>query len=211
MAQENFKPSVEVSGDGIVRVIPDEVTISVRVENTGNNAQEVKRKNDQTISDVLNFVKNQGIAEKYVRTEYVNLNKNYDYNTKTYNYSANQSISIKLIELKKYEMLMKGLLESGINRIDGVNFSSSKKAELESEARKKAVANAKEKANEYAGELNQKIGKALSIRENIVSNIPQPMLRSAMMMDSQASGSEQTMAPGEMEIYAKVYITFELF
>ena len=32
MAQEVIKPTVDVSGEGIVRVVPDEVTISLRVE-----------------------------------------------------------------------------------------------------------------------------------------------------------------------------------
>lgn len=210
MAQEQFKPSVEVSGEGIVNVVPDEVTISVRVENNGNNAKTLKDLNDRAVHNVLGFIRSQGIADKYVQTEYVRLSKNYDYNTKSYNYVANQSISVKLTDLKKYEALMNGLMESGINRIDGINFSSSKKAELESEARKKAVAHAKMKAVEYASVLDQNVGKAISIRENIVSNNPSPLYRTAMMMDGESSGGQQTMAPGELEIRVIVYIAFEL-
>jgi uncharacterized protein YggE len=209
MAQENFKPSVEVSGEGIVTVVPDEVSVSVRVENNGKNAKTLKQENDRIVNNVLVFIKSMGIADKYVKTEYVRLNKNYDYNTKSYSYVANQSISVKLTDLKKYEELMNGLMESGINRIDGINFSSSKMSELESEARKKAVAHAKLKAVEYAKVLDQGIGKAMSIRENIVSNNPTPMYKSVMMMDSEG-GAQQTMAPGEMEIRVIVYIAFEL-
>ena len=79
------------------------------------------------------------IADKDVRTEYMNLSKNYDYNSKTYTFAANQSLSVKLRDLKKYEPVMKGLLDTGINRIDGVSFSSSNKEVLESQARKKAL------------------------------------------------------------------------
>ncbi len=209
MAQNNLKPMVEVTGEGIVRVVPDEVTINLRVENTGNDPKVLKKENDRIVNEVLSFLSSQNIDEKYVKTEYIRLNKNYDYNTKSYNYAANQSLSVKLIDLSKYEPVMNGLLESGINRIDGVSFSTSQRKALESKARKNAVANAKMKAEEYAGVLNQGVGKAISIRENINFNPPSPVLRSAMAMDS-SGGGEQTMAPGEMEVRVTVYISFEL-
>jgi hypothetical protein len=209
MAQNNIKPLVEVSGEGIVRVVPDEVTINLRVENTGDNAKELKRTNDRIVNEVLSFIKSQDIEDKYVKTEYIRLSKNYDYKTKSYNYAANQSISVKLTDLSKYETLMNGLLESGINRIDGISFSTSERQALESDARKRAVAHAKLKAEEYAGVLNQGIGKAVSIRENVNFSPPSPVLRQAMAMDS-SGGGEQTMAPGEMEVRVTVYISFEL-
>ncbi len=208
-AQTQPLPTVDVTGKGIVRVVPDEVTITVRIENTGTNAKEVKQENDRIVNEVLSFVKRMKISDKDVSTQYIRLNKNYEYNTKTYNYAANQSIAIKLRKLKDYEELMDGLLESGINRIDGISFSASNKDELESEARKKAVANAKTKAEEYARVLDQTIGKAISISEYRASNAPSPMYRT-MAMDSQASAGQQTIAAGEMEIIVTVNISFLL-
>ena len=50
------------------------------------------------------------------------------------------------LDLSKYDKLMSGLVSSGINSINGVSFSSSKMEEYEAEARKKAVLDAKQKA-----------------------------------------------------------------
>ncbi len=208
MAQNRPIPSVDVSGVGVVNVVPDEVTINIRVENTGENTKALKKQNDAIVSEVLRFLKQVKIADKDVRTEYMNLTKNYDYNSKTYTFAANQSLSIKLRDLSKYEQVIDGLLDTGINRIDGVVFSSSNREALESQARKKAVANAKMKAEEYASVLNQTVGKALSISEFRDSNGPQPLYR-AMAMDS-SSGEGQTIAPGEMEIRTTVNISFLL-
>ncbi|PKA84376.1 hypothetical protein ATE92_2564 [Ulvibacter sp. MAR_2010_11] len=207
--QTKPEATVDVTGEGIVYVVPDEVNITVRVENTGKNPKELKQENDRVVNSVFAFIKSMGIDNKYVKTEYIQLNKNYEYNTKTYTYAANQSISIKLKDLSKYESLMNGLLETGINRIDGISFESSKKASLESEARKKAVANAKMKAEEYASVLNQSIGKAVSISEFQASTFPQPMYKSAMMAQ-ESSGDQQTIAPGEMEIRLTVNVSFLL-
>ncbi len=210
-AQTQIASTVDVTGEGIVLVVPDEVTVMLRIENTGKIAKELKTQNDKIVNDVLKFIKSMGIADKDVKTEYITLGKNYEYDTKTYSYAANQSISVKLRDLKKYESLMDGLLESGINRIDGITFSSSNKAALESEARRKAVENAKLKATEYASALNQTIGKAMKISEFSQAEGPQPYFKNAMMSrDSSESGS-QSIALGEMEIRTTVNVSFFLY
>lgn len=210
MAQNTLPaPTVEVTGEGIVRVVPDEVTINIRVENTGEETKKLKKQNDATVNDVLKFLKKMNIADKDVRTEYMNLNKNYDYNSKTYTFAANQSISVKLRDLKEYESVMSGLLDTGVNRIDGVDFSSSNKDALESQARKKAIENAQMKAKEYAGALNQNVGKAISISEFSNNPGPRPMYKMSAMSESSGSG-DQSIALGEMEIRTTVNVSFLL-
>ncbi|MGJ8665792.1 MAG: SIMPL domain-containing protein [Patiriisocius sp.] len=209
MAQQNQKPSVDVTGEGIVSIIPDQVTINARVEITGKDAKTVKQQNDAIVNEVFSMLKKLGIEDKNIQTDYIRLSKNYEYNSKTYNYAANQAISIKLMSLDNYERVMNGLLQSGINRIDGVNFASSKQNDLEQEARKKAVMNAKMKANDYAGVLQQSVGKAIQISEFQQNSSPQPMYK-AMAMEGDMAGGQQTIAPGEMEIKVRVNISFEL-
>lgn len=209
MAQNAETPTVDVIGEGIVHVVPDEVTINIRVENTGENTKNLKEQNDATINDVLKFLKKMNIEDKDVKTQYMNLSKNFDYNSKTYTFAANQSLSVKLRDLKKYEQVMKGLIDTGINRIDGVDFSSSNNSNLESQARKKAIENAQMKAKEYAKALNQNVGKAVSISEFKNSSDPRPMYNMSAMRDS--SGSEgQSIALGEMEIRTTVNVSFLL-
>lgn len=206
-----MQPTVDVMGEGIVKVVPDEVTINVQVENKGQNPKDLKQKNDFVINEVLAFIRSMKIDDKNVQTEYVRLNKNYDYQTKTYSYVANQSISIYLKDLKLYESLMNGIVEKGINRIDGISFSSSKINELKSEARIKAMENAKMKADEYAQVLKQSIGKAVSISEFNNISYPGPVNKKAMMMSSDSSGMEQqTISVGEIEIVTKVNVSFIL-
>ena len=156
----NITPAVTVNGEGIVKVIPDEVVIKSRIEHDGDNPQEVKKQNDAVVNAVIKYLKSEGVPEKNIQTDYVNLNKNYNYNDKTYSYVANQAISIKLDDLKNYEKIMSGLLKAGLNRIDGVQFKSSEMEKYMTEARKKAVLNAKNKASEYASSLGQSREKA---------------------------------------------------
>jgi len=205
-------PQISVSGEGKIKVIPDEATITVAVENSGKDATEVKKLNDATVEKVLKAIKQAGIAPADFQSQRVNLNKNYDYNTKKYSYVANQMISIHLKDLKKYDKLMMDLVDSGINNIQGVAFESSKIKEFERQARKEAMLNAKEKATDYVSVLaGQKVGKALLISENSATNYPRPQVYAmkSMAMESDSMPRE-TLAIGEIEIIATINVSFIL-
>ncbi|NJY63001.1 SIMPL domain-containing protein [Salinimicrobium sp. CDJ15-81-2] len=199
--------TVSVIGTGTVNIVPDKVLINSRIEHTGKSAVEVKKQNDKVVNDVIKYLKSQGIASENIQTEYIRLNKEFNYNTKDTFYSANQAISIELKDLKKYEDIMSGLLNSGLNRIDGIEFMTSKKEALQSEARKKAVLDAQMKAREYAEALGQKIGRATRISE-VQTDHYQPVYR--VMEMKQDSAGQETIAPGEMEVRVKVNVDFLL-
>ena len=211
ISQQNIeRPVVNVTGEGVVKVKPDEVLIKSRIEHEGSSAAEVKKQNDVVVDKVINYLKSQGLDEKDIQTDYVNLNKRYDYNDKTYSYVANQAISITLHEISEYEKIMKGLLENGLNRIDGIQFKSSEMEKYEKEARKLAVLDAQNRARELAQPLGQDIGKAVTITEMDYNNF-QPVYRMDEAVEmSAAKGSQQTIAPGELEIKIKVNVGFDL-
>ncbi len=108
MAQEKMQPLVTVMGEGTIKVIPDEVTINVSVETQGKKALDVKTENDRSVDAVVQFLKKSGIDSKDVQTQQVRLNKNYDYNTKTYSYNATQSITILLKNIASYDKIIAG-------------------------------------------------------------------------------------------------------
>jgi len=213
-AQENKAqiPQISVTGEGKVKVTPDRAIINVGVLNTGKDAKEVKTLNDETVDKVIKFLKKSGLNAADYKTNNVNLHKNYDYEKKKQVYQANQSISITLKELSKYDEIMMGLNDSGVNNIQGVEFKSSKMEELEKEARKKAMLNAKQKAEDYVSVLGQKIGKALLISDSSHAYYPQPMYKNSMVGgEAMVSGdSQETLAVGEIEITANVNVTFVL-
>lgn len=205
-------PSINVSGEGKVRVTPDQVFIFISIETKGTKVEEVKKENDLKVDAILKFIKKSNVAAADFQTQRISLNPSYDFEKKKHNYAATQSIQILLRDLSKYDFLMEGLVNEGINRIDNVEFKSSKMNSLQSEARKLAAKDAKSKANDYVVELGQKVGKAITISDNSVSYAPQPhhyAMRS-MAMDKFESAPKETLAIGEIEIIANVSIRFSL-
>ncbi|MGV3459272.1 MAG: SIMPL domain-containing protein [Flavobacterium sp.] len=207
---EKMPAQINVTGEGKVKVMPDQAIITVGVENVGNNAAEVKKKNDTAIDAVIKFLKSSGLPATDYQTRRVNLGRNYDYDKKKYNFTASQTIVITLKDLAKYDSLMMGLTDAGVNTINGVEFRTSKQAQYETEARTKAVQAARGKAGDYAAALGQKAGKALMVTDNTQTYYPVAnMARYDMAMEKMDSPRE-TLAVGEIEITANVNISFQL-
>ncbi len=204
-------PMINVSGEGKVKVAPDQASISISIETKGTKAEDVKRENDTKMDAILKFIKKSNIVKEDFQTQRVALNPNYDYLKKKSNYVATQSVQILLKDLSKYDVLMEGLVNEGINRIDNVEFKSSKMVQLQSEARKLAMKEAKAKADDFVSVLGQKVGKAILISDNSQTYSPQPRVfaMKAMAMDG-AAAPRETLAAGEIEITANVSVSFIL-
>jgi len=204
-------PQINVAGEGKIKVTPDYAVISIGVENTGADAAEVKKKNDATVDAVIKYLKSLKLAPADYQTKQVYLSKSYDYTKKKNTFVASQQISVTLRDLSKYDTLMMGLVDTGINNIQGVEFKSTKLAQFESEARKAAVVDAKAKAQDYAAALGQKVGKAILVSDNSQTNYPMPRMYAMEMKASADSGMpRETLAVGEIEILSNVTISFIL-
>ncbi len=205
-------PMINVSGEGKVKVAPDQVLISISIETKGTKAEDVKRENDKKMDGILRFIKKSSIAPEDFQTQRISLNPNYDYEKKKSNYVATQTLHILLKDLSKYDTLMEGLVSEGINRIDTVEFKTSKLVQLQSDARKLAIKDAKAKAEDFVSVLGQKVGKAIVISDNSQPYSPQPQPRmyamKSMAMDE--SATKETLAIGEIEILANVSVSFVL-
>lgn len=211
-AQETKQiPQINVSGEGKIKVVPDQATLTVTVETKGNNAKEVKKINDEQMESVLKLLKKMNLPATDYKTQRVSLNPQYDYEKKKNTYNAQQTIEILLKDLSKYDELMEGIVENGVNRIDNVVFQSSKLAQYQSEARKLAMKEAKLKAEDYVAVLGQKVGRALTITDNSPTYYPQPVFATMRKMEmSDSAAPRETLATGEITITANVSVNFIL-
>lgn len=204
-------PQISVTGEGKIKVVPDQATITATVETKGNNAKDVKKENDKHMEAVLKMIKKMNLAPADYRTQRVSLNPIFDYEKKKTTYNATQTVEILLRDLSQYDELMEGLVDQGVNRIDNVVFQSSRVAQYQSDARKMAMKDAKHKAEDYVSVLGQKVGRAMTISDNSQSYQPQPVYArmKAMAMD-ESTATRETLAEGEITITANVSVSFIL-
>lgn len=214
-AQETKQmPQITVTGEGKLKVIPDEALITLAVENNGKEALEVKKKNDEQVAKVLQVIKRFGIAPTDFQTQQVSLYKNYDEASKKQSYVAHQTLTIHLKNLSQYDALLLEVMEAGINSIQGVEFKASQLKVYESQVRKNAMVAAKQKAMDFVSELpGQKVGKALVVLDSSFTQFPRAVFSEMKTYAMAADGievSEETLAIGSLEINVTVTVTFAL-
>lgn len=206
-------PLITVTGESVVRVKPDEVTMTFGVETKNTDAKVAKTENDKLMSDILKYLKSQKIDPKNIQTDYVRLNSMYIYDDKERKeeFRAVNTVSLKITDISKYEEISAGLVDRGINKIDQVSFGASKIKEYEAEARVQAIKAAKEKAQALASAIGQSTGKAYYINETSSEVIPYPRYGMMKAMDyAESSANGPTIAPGELEVKGKVTVSFVL-
>ena len=54
-------PQISVSGEGKIKVAPDQAVINVGFQNSGKDSKEVKSLNDEVVDKVIKFLKKMGI------------------------------------------------------------------------------------------------------------------------------------------------------
>lgn len=162
-------PLISVSGSAEVKVVPDEVRLSVGVETRDAKLDEARRENDERVSKALSFLKGSGVKDKDVQTDFISVEPSYDSTvsrTKPVIYVVRKSIEIKLTRIDAFEGLLTGLLTNGVNNVHGIDFRTSHLRKHRDAARAMAVRAAKEKADALASELGVKRGKVHSINAN---------------------------------------------
>jgi uncharacterized protein YggE len=107
---------------------------------------------------------------------------------------------------------LKVLAENKADNINGPNMFVDKREEIEEDLRAEAIEDAKEKAEELAGELEVKLSKIVGFSESGSRNYSvRPMYKMAVMADAAAPEIEAPeINPGQEKITKTVSITFQI-
>jgi len=204
---------ITVTGTAEIRVVPDEATLTFGVDSHDRDLAAAKAQNDGLVRKVLAAARAAGVDEKDIQTSTLTLSANYSEEKvpRLLGYEVEQTITLKLKNLSKYESLMTELLQAGVNRLEGVQFAVAEPRKYNDEARAGALRAAREKAVAMAAELSQTIGKPVQIAEE--SENPYE-LRTQNFASSRTreplGGVETTVASGQIAIRAIVRVTFQL-
>ena len=206
------------SGDAILRVKPDQVVISLGAESRGKDLLSTKEKNHKIINQVIAYCKKQGIKENYIQTDYIKIHPSYqtDEEDQVHFYTVHQSLSIVLDDVTKYEEILTNVLKFGINRVENIEFRTTKLRESRDKVRKMAITAAKQKAEFLSGEVGLKLGKIVNINESVqnpmnsfsmsnYANISQNVAQD-VIGDSQG----ETLSVGLLSLKAYVTLTYDL-
>jgi hypothetical protein len=216
--------TITTSGDADVNVVPDEVVLMLGVETWDKDLGAAKNQNDARVKKVLALTQDFRIESKYVQTDQISVEPRYtdSYTQRDFvGFFVRKSVVVTLKDLTKFEDLLTGLLGAGATHIYNVQYRTTELRKYRDQARALAIQAAQEKAKSLAGEVGQKAGKAITIREessnwwssyswrwggaqsmsqNVVQNIG----------GTSAPVDDSAIALGQITVNARVTVTFEL-
>jgi uncharacterized protein len=202
-------PAISVNGEATVSVAPDQAQIDAGVTSEAKTAREASDANNAAMGKVLLALKGAGIEEKDYQTSRLSLQPQYAPNrpgpSAITGYRASNRVSIKLRDVTKVANVIDTLVGAGANEIGGINFVVSQASKLLDEAREKAVADARRKAEIYAKAAGVTLGEPLGISEE--GQAPQPVFRGKVAAPMAITAP---VAPGEETLSVTVSVSWAI-
>ncbi len=204
---------VKTTGTAELKVTPDQAVIQLGVEHQSATAKNAKTAVAAASRKILAALKGLGIDDKDIQTDYLSLQPMIDYRKglRITNFTAEQSLSVKVRDLSKLDDIMDAVMSAGANNIGGIEYQSSELRKYKDEARDAAAKAAREKADALAKALGNQIGKTYSIEEVQQSEgyYGNNGLTANTTMEDEKSRAPST-APGELTVKASVIVAFDL-
>ncbi len=213
---------ISVSGDGEVFAVPDTATFSVTVQEEAKDVKDAQDVATKKSNAIIAYLKEGGVEEKDIQTTDYSVHPQYDYTNSTCSggycppgkqtlrgFQVSQTLTIKVRDTKKAGGLLSGVGSRGASSVSGLSFTIDDQDALEAEARDKAIAKAKEKAEVLADSLGVRIVRIVGFSEG--GNYPVPYGRGGDVMTMAAEAKAAPEIPvGENKITSNVTVTYEI-
>lgn len=212
-AKEN---TIGVSGYGTVSYVPNQATYTTGIETEAENAAEAVRQNSEAMENVLAEIKKLGLPDKAVQTSQYTIQPRYEH-TRQLNgtqkqvlkgYLVRNTLNLHITDIELLGTLLDSVAQAGANTGGNLSFGTDTYDTLREEARRKAVQDARKKADTLAQEAGVRITGVHSIDEQAMHS-PQPPHRAMMMRSAMAeSASSVPIRQGEQEVNISVNVVY---
>lgn len=200
-------PAVVVSGEGVVKAVPDQAWVRVGAESRSKISKEAQARNAEAMTAVQQKMMSLGIPKDAVRTLAIDLQIEYDYangRQTPRGYVARNTIEVRVDDFAKLGDVLDAAVGSGATNLHGLRFEVKRREALEREAMQLAVANAMGRAEALASGARRTIDRVLRIEESTVGRGGEAPVM-AMRMRAEDAGTP--VAAGELEIRAQIRLT----
>jgi uncharacterized protein YggE len=199
---------VTVVGNGKITYTPDIGYLSAGVTSEGKTAAEAWQKNGEIVQRLFEALKAHGIDPKDLKTTNLNVAPKYvthnDKEPELVGYTATYDLSVTVRKLDDLGRVVDDLVANGANRHMGISFGCSDPDRLLDEARAKAVADARHKAEIYAAGAGCELGLVQSISEG-AGYVPQ---RYEFERAVAAKDAPLPIAAGQQEMTVQVTVVY---
>ena len=202
---------LDINATGEVTRVPDIAVISAGVVSRAPTATDALQDSANRMNRVLAALKSAGVADRDVQTSNVSLNPEYRYPQnqapQLVAYTASNSITVRFRDIRNAGKILDALVREGANQINGPTLTIDKPEAALDEARAKAIAIGRARADLYARSLGMRVVRVVSVDESGGSYpVPPPMPVMARAYES----AQTKIEPGEQKLQVNLAMVFEL-
>ena len=209
LAQSDLPAAISVTGEASISVPPDLALVDAGVASDAKTAREASEANNNAMTKVLAALKAANVDPKDIQTSRLSLQPQYAPNrsgpSPVVGYRVSNRVTVRIRDVTKLANVIDTLVGAGANDIGNVSFEVSQASKLLDDAREKAVADARRKAEIYARAAGVTLGAPLSISEE---GAPQPIFRAKMAAPMAAAPTP--IAQGEETLSISVSVTWAI-
>jgi uncharacterized protein YggE len=214
MAAVGAANTITVTGNAIESSAPDEAVLTLTVESDGIDPGAALNTNSVALQKVLDRLKSEGVAAEAIETTNVSVYPNRTYNPDTgqetlTGYRAQNSVTVTVATAEQVGKVLSAAVEAGANIVSGPVWKLSDDTAAVAAALKKAVANARTKAEALAEAQGVKVGDVVMINE---SSVQVPVYPIYAYSDAMKAGgvADTPISAASLDVGAAVTITYGL-
>ncbi len=211
LAQTPEPRTIAMSGRGEVRAAPDQAQVNTGVTTSAPTAAAALADNTVRMQGLFAALAKAGIAQKNIQTVNFSVSPQYtnggpNQPARVTGYQVTNQLSVRLDDVARVGATLDALVTAGSNDMNGISFSIKDTAPLLEKARGQAVADARARAETYAGAAGVTLGPILSISEG-GGDEPRPMFKNMVTV---SAARAVPVAAGEESVSADVSIIWEI-
>lgn len=218
--------TISVSGEAEITAVPDVAKFTMTVTEKGADGTAAQGAATTKVNDIIAALKAAGVDEKDIKTDYYNLYPVYKYEQTpcpmgSYycpseeiedGFEVSHTITVKVRETDKAGQLLAMVGEKGATNVSSLEFVVDNDDAVKAEARAKAIADAKAKAEVLAKDLGVRITKMVGYYED--EGYVTPYYGYGMGGDMMAKEMSEQATPsipsGENTVTSNVTITYQV-
>jgi len=207
---QSIPRTITVIGEGKVRLRPDVATMNVGIEARASSVSEAKDQVDALMAAMTAALLDAGVSEKDIQTSYYGIY--YEREAMPVlsegpatdvqaGYLVSNMVLVTIRDVDSAGDVLDAVVRAGANQVHGVTFTVSDESAWQSQAREKAVADARSRAEELAQLSGVELGEIQSVSE-VIGGMAIPM----MAVERGMGGGGMT--PGELELGTQIQVVF---
>jgi len=203
---------ISVAGEGKVQGKPDIAQIQLGVSVLRDTVAAARDQAATSLTAMTNTLKANGVADKDIQTQHLNIAPEYDYTDGRQilkGFRVTNVLSAKIRDINTTSKVVDDAVTAGGNdtQIQGISFTIDNPEDLQKQARQKAVADARSRAETLASAAGAELGGVMSISEG--GGVQPVMYDAAEFRGAMAAAAPATpIQPGELDVTVNVSITW---